>query len=85
MRLAAAVGLLAIASRDATRATSPRRSNPTIPVVLGQINVENVSPQAWLERGGLGDHRDTYGGELVYAGIDVECVSWLDVTSRTPR
>jgi hypothetical protein len=53
--------------------------------VLGQINVENVSPQAWLERGGLGDHRDTYGGELVYAGIDVECVSWLDVTSRTPR
>jgi len=60
-------------------------SDPTIPVVLGQINVENVSPQTWLERGGLGDHRDTYGGALVYAGIEVECVSWLDVTPRTPR
>jgi hypothetical protein len=55
--------------------TSDRRT----PVVLGAIEIENLSPQRWVREGGRSDHRVTRGRRLVHSGIDVVCATWFDL------
>ena len=59
-----------------------RSAGQKVPVLLGLIEVESMSPPRWVEQGGLGDNRRTFGENLVHAGVEVVCATWFDIRAR---
>lgn len=50
-----------------------------IPVILGSVTIDGMSPRKWVRQGGDEWSRDTDGGARVPARFHSVCATWFDV------
>ena len=64
---------------DITLSDVQVRTDGRVPVILGTITVEGMSPQQWVKQDGSGDSRSTSAEHLARSDIEVVCATWFEL------